>query len=164
VPRILLSIFLRSAFWLAVAWYASQKIGLIAFAVTAPLLGALLARPILDFIEESHYTGKSAALAGVQGRWWMHRGRRIDIAEDADRLRWLLTSDVRKVLRGLPRDEVLGKQFGDRAGVVEDEPGFRIRADALADYLRKSHDGASLKFKVWLDREVLGGERNPRSR
>jgi hypothetical protein len=94
----------------------------------------------------------------------MHRGRRIDIAEDADRLRWLLTSDVRKVLTGLPRDEVLAKQFGERAGKVEDAAGFRIRADALADYLRKSQDAASVKFKVWLDREVLGGAANPRSR
>ena len=164
MPRILFAIFLRSALWLALAWYASQKIGLIAFPLMSPLLGALLARPIMDFVEETHYAGKAAALADVQGKFWMHRGWRIDIAEDADNLRWLLTADVRKVLPGLPRDEVLGKQFGDRAGNVDDAEGFRIRADALAEYLRKSHDLATMKFKAWLDREVLGGAMNPRAR
>jgi hypothetical protein len=58
---------------------------------------------------------------------------------------------------------VLQRQFGDRAGVVEDFAGFRIRADALAEYLRKSTDAGSLRFKQWLDREVLGGSRNPRA-
>ena len=163
MARTVLSLFLRTVCWLAIAWIAAQRVGLIAFAVTAPLLGALLARPVIDFIAESHHAGKAAALAGVQGNWWMHRGHRIDIAEDADRRRWLLAADVRKVVR-LPRDEVLGRQFGERTGTVEDAAGFRIRADALADYLRKSHDPVSLKFKAWLDREVLGGGMNPRAR
>jgi hypothetical protein len=40
---------------------------------------------------------------------------------------------------------------------------MRIRADALAEYLRKSTDNTSLKFRNWLDHEVMGGRANPRA-
>jgi hypothetical protein len=164
VLRILLSIFLRTVFCAIVAFYAVKMIGAFAVAVAVPLFGMLMARPLIDLVAESSYASKAAALASVQGKWWMHRGHRIDIAEDIENVRWLLASDVRKILKGLPRDEVLEKQFGERAGPVETFDGFRIRADALGEYLLKSTDTPSLKFKVWLDREVMGGTHNPRAR
>lgn len=161
--RILVSIVLRLAFCAIVVFYAYKVLDVVAFVVAAPLLGVLLARPVIDLVAEGHWAGKTAALESVQGKWWMHRGHRFDIAEDIEKFRWLLTSDVRKVVDRLPRDEVLEKQFGERVGSVETFEGFRIRADALAEYLRKSHDSATVKFKVWLDREVMGGTHNPRA-
>jgi hypothetical protein len=162
---VLLRIAIRLALCLGVLWALWPVWGPFAIIVPfAPLLGIALARPLMDLIEESHHSGKALALASVQGQYWAHRGTRIDIAEDADGKRWLLATDVRKLLPGLPREEVLQKHFGDRGGEVEDAQGFRIRADALAEYLLKSTDAPSLKFKVWLDREVLGGAKaNPRT-
>ncbi|MEJ6022214.1 hypothetical protein [Ramlibacter sp. PS4R-6] len=147
-----------------VAWGLTRAMHIgVAIVFAAPVFAALAARPIIDFIAEMNYQGKAAALADVQGRYWSHRGTRIDIAEDDDDARWLLTSHVRKVVPGLPRDEVLLKQFGERSGAVEGFDGFRIRADALAEFLQKSTDTPSLKFRTWLDRTVLGGSVNPRS-
>ena len=162
--RLIASILLRTAFCAVVSFYAFKVMGPFALAIGAPLLGALLARPIIDLVAESHWSGKAAVLESVQGKWWMYRGHRFDIADDIENLRWLLTSDVRKVVDALPRDEVLERQFGERVGKVESFAGFRIRADALAEYLLKSHDTATVKFKVWLDREVMGGSHNPRAR
>src|SRR5438105_1380871 len=105
--------------------------------VVAALAGALLARPIIDLVAESNYHAKAAALADLQGKLWSHRGFRVDIEEDADRARWLLAADVRKIVTALPRDEVLQRQFGERVGALEDIGGFRIRADALIEYLGK---------------------------
>jgi hypothetical protein len=164
VARTLLTLLLRTAFVVLVVAYAYKVFGIFAVVFGAPLLGALVARPLIDLFAEMGYAGKSAALAGVQGRWFSHKGQRIDVAEDDDDARWLLVSDVRKIVTGLPRDEVLGRQFGDRTGVVPDVEGFRIRADALNEYLLKSQDSAAVKFKVWLEREVLGGRHNPRAR
>lgn len=158
--RIVLSILLRTAFCVVIAWYAFKVFGAFALVIGAPLLGVLLARPIIDLVAEMGYAGKAAALEDVQGHWWSHKGQRIDIAYDDDNARWLLAAHVRKIVAGLPRDEVLARQFGERAGVVEGVEGFRIRADALAEYLVKSQDNASLRFKVWLDREVMGGKKN----
>ncbi|HUR87736.1 MAG TPA: hypothetical protein VMZ74_01490 [Ramlibacter sp.] len=162
--RPFLSILLRTAFCAVAVFYAFKVWGAFAIVFGAPLLGVLLARPIIDLIAEGHWAGKSAALESVQGKWWMYRGHRIDVAHDIANARWLLASDVRKVVRELPRDEVLGKQFGERAGSVESFDGFRIRADALAEYLVKSHDASTVRFKVWLDRVVMGGSHNPRAR
>jgi hypothetical protein len=164
VLRIALLIMFRTALCAVVAWYAYKVFGIFAIVFAAPLLGVLLARPLIDFFAEAGYSGKSAALAELQGRFWSHKGQRVDIAKDDDEARWLLAAHVRKIVVGLPRDEVLAKQFGERTGVVEGVEGFRIRADALAEYLLKSQDNAGVRFKVWLDREVLGGKRNPRER
>ena len=161
--RPLLQIVLRTAFCAVVAWFAFKAIGAFSVAVAVPLLGMLLSRPIIDFAEEWKYATKAAALHAVQGKWYEHRGHRIDIAEDIERARWLVTDDVRKFVLGLLCVEVLAIQFGDRVGRIDTFDGFRIRADALAEYLLKSQDVASVKFKVWLDREVMGGKVNPRA-
>jgi hypothetical protein len=129
----------------------------------APLAAISLARPVQDLVEEIGLAGKEHALADLQGKYWAHRGYRLDIEEDGERQRWLLTADVRKIVTGLARDEVLQRQFGDRAGVLDDAPGFRLRGDALAEYLAKATDMPSLKFRNWLDHEVLGGSKNPRA-
>lgn len=164
MPAIVLNIALRIALCSLVTWLVYRKLELVALPICAPLFGVALARPIIDFFAEAHHAGRRAALEDLQGRYWAHRGQRLDIAEDADDARWLLLADVRKVLPGLPRDEVMQVQFGERTAVIEPSPGLRIRADALADYLRKSTDTASLKFKNWLDHEVMLGSKNPRIR
>lgn len=164
MPRLLLTIVIRVLLCAGVTWVMWHWLELSAVVVAAPLLGVALARPIIDLVAESHHANKTLALQSLQGRHFSHRGYRLDIAEDDDEQRWLLLADVRKVVAGLPRDEVLQRQFGDRTTVMPPDDGLRIRADALADYLLKSTDAASLKFKIWLDREVLGGKRNPRLR
>ena len=127
----------------------------IALALCAPLFGVALARPVMDTVAWLHRTSRELALADVQGRYYNHHGKIIDVVEDAEDQRWLLASDARKVVTGLPRDEVLLRQYPDRAGAVADAIGFRVRADALLEYLGKSRDPASLRFKVWLEREVV---------
>jgi hypothetical protein len=164
MPRLVLSIVIRVLLCVFATWVMWHWLDLVAVVVAAPLLGVALARPIIDLVAESHHAGKTLVLQDLQGRHFSHRGYMLDIAEDDDDQRWLLLADVRQVVAGLPRDEVLQRQFGDRTTVMPPATGLRIRADALADYLLKSTDAASLKFKVWLDREVRGGSRNPRMR
>jgi hypothetical protein len=162
VPKAILHVAIAAALGALLAWVLWRWFGLAGIVFAAPGIGALLARPLINLVAETGYAGKSAAFAGLQGKYFAHRGNRIDISEDDDDARWLLVSDVRKVVPGLPRDEVLSRQFAERAGIVEGFTGFRIRADALAEYLQKASDTSSLKFRVWLDREVLGGSVNPR--
>lgn len=162
MAKAIFHVLIAAALGALLAWGLWRLFGLAGIVFAAPGVGALLARPLINLVAESNYAGKSAALADVQGRYFAHKGSRIDIAEDDNDARWLLATDVRKIVPGLPRDEVLLKQFGERVGAVEGFAGFRIRADALADYLQKATDTPSLKFRVWLDREVLGGSVNPR--
>ena len=165
MSRVLLRIAFRLALCCGVLYLLWPVWGPFAILIPfAPLVGISLARPLQDLFEEANLAGKEYALRDVQGKYWAHRGVRLSIEADPEGTRWLLASDVRKLVPGLPRDEVLEKQFAGRSGVLEDADGFRIRGDALADYLAKSTDTPSLKFRNWLDREVLGGSKNPRLR
>ena len=119
----------------------------------------LLARPIYELVAHSARAAKEHALADVQGRYFVHRGVPVDIVEDDDEHRWVRVRDLRKLVPGLPRDEVLQRLFPDRAGAVPPAPDFRIRADALAEHLRAARDPAAVKLKVWVEREVLLGSR-----
>ncbi|MBC5764967.1 hypothetical protein [Ramlibacter albus] len=151
----LLKILIRVPLCVLATWLAWRALGTIAFAFCAPIFGVALARPLIDLFSEGHGRTREWALRDVQGRFYEHHGNRIDIAEDDEDDRWLLAADVRKIIAGLPRDEVLQKQYPERAAAIGEKPVFRIRADALLEYLRKATDPASVRFKVWLEREVV---------
>lgn len=138
-------------------WLLWQGVGLgaVALAMTAPLFAVALARPLIDAFGLAWGATNERALRHRSGRHFEHRGQALDVAEDDDGLRWLLLADVRKVLPGLPRDEVVRRQSGALVGTVDGYAGLRIRADALQDLLRKASEPAAVKFKVWLERDVL---------
>lgn len=135
----------------AVAW---RGLGFASLVLCAPLFGVLLARPILDLIGQSARTTRQLALEDLEGRYYEHRGVMVDIVEDAERHRWLLLTDVRKLVDGLPSDPVLERLYPDDVRPSVSSSARRIRADTLALYLEKSTHAESLKFKIWLEREV----------
>jgi hypothetical protein len=135
------------------SWHALGPFGLV---ITAPLAGLLFARPVMELFIDTQAKARELALRDVQGRYFQHRGHSVDVAEDGDGQRWLLTSDVRKVVPGLPRDDVLQRLYAGRAGQLPDFHGVRIRADALLHDLRKATEPATIRFKVWIERDVVG--------
>lgn len=152
---LLAKIAIRFTLCVAVTWAMWQVYGIFALVFAAPLFGLALARPIIDLVASSHGTSKAFALRKVQGRYYQHRGHGIDIAEDDEDFRWVLMADARKAVPGLPRDEVLQLQFGERFGRLAQSDGLRIRADALAESLARARDPDGVKFKVWLERDVI---------
>ena len=150
-----LKIPVRLGLCVAVTWAMWQGFGVFAVVFCAPLFGVALARPIIDLFAASHGASKAMALRHVQGRYYQHRGHGIDIAEDDDAHRWLCIADARKAVSGLPRDEVLQHQFGERVGRLAPADAMRIRADAMVECLQKARDPDGVKFKVWLEREVI---------
>lgn len=149
------TIAIRLALCVALTWAVWQKFGIFAVLFCAPAFGVALARPLIDLVASSHGSAKAMALRKVQGRYYQHRGHGIDIAEDDEDYRWVLLADARKVVPGLPRDEVMQRQFGDRVGRLAASDAMRIRADALAEHLQKARDPDGVKFKVWLERDVI---------
>lgn len=151
----LVNVSLRLLACSAATYVLWRLLGPIGIAVAAPLFGFALARPIIDLISESNRAVKHLTFSGVEGRYFNHRGFSIDVAEDERHHRWLSVTDVRKVISALPRVAVLQRQF--RQALLEDLKlrGHRIQADALLSYLGKSTDADSIKFRNWLEREVV---------
>ena len=150
-----LSIAIRLAGCSGVAWLAWRYAGAFGLVFSAPLFGLALAKPLVDAFGAALGLTRRLAYRHVSGRHYAHHGMAIDIVDDPARVRWLKTADVRKVIQALPSDPVLERLFpaglrsmpgpGPAAGST-----MRISAEALADYLAKSTDPDSLRFKRWL--------------
>jgi hypothetical protein len=154
MPKILVSIVLRLTVCLGVCFALWRFMGAVGIAVSAPLFGVLLAKPLFELADEIRSSARTLAFSKVQGRNFEHRGFRIDVVEDDRHHRWISLKDVRKLIPSLPRPTVLQSQFP--GGVQEDRAisGHRIQVEALIQYLAKSTEGDSIKFRNWLDRDV----------
>jgi hypothetical protein len=145
----------RLALCAATTWLIWRYLGLLGAVSTIPLYAAALASPILELLAGTHRAAKELVLADVQGRYYQHRGHAIDVRQDDEEQLWLLVRDVRRVLPALPRDEVLARLFPGSAQPLPPARELRIRADALVEHLRSAQDPGGVKFKVWLQRELL---------
>jgi len=152
---LLLQIALRTAVCALVTYAVWRILGTVALVVCAPLFGVALARPILDLLGALAAATKQAALAPLAGRHYEHHGTPIDIVEDETHRRWIRLADVRKIISTLPRDAVMQHQYPGGCRLDTDSKIQRISAVALHAYLRKATDPASLRFKHWLEREVV---------
>ncbi|MDB5857030.1 MAG: hypothetical protein JWQ76_719 [Ramlibacter sp.] len=155
MPRILLRILFRLALCSVAAYLLWRKLGASGLAFSAPIFGVALARPIIELVAEFTGLVKHAALADLQGRNFEHRGQRLDISEDGQAHRWVSVRDVRKIIPSFPRDAVLRTQFPDDLLHDASLGGERIRADALLAYLRKATETEAIKFRNWLERDVV---------
>lgn len=162
--RILLPIALRLLACSAATYLAWRAIGLVGVVVCAPLFAVALARPILDLFGGSFRLTRALAWRDVDGRHFEHRGKAIDIVEDPAQQPWLRLSHVRRIITGLPSDQALARLYPQGVQALEASAPLRIRAEALAQYLEKATDPASLKFRLWLEREVAFPARQRRQR
>jgi hypothetical protein len=139
----------------AFTWLVWRWLGVVSLVLCAPLFGVALARPVLEMVGNTVLLAKRLGYRKINGRHFEHQGRSIDIADDDEGYRWLKTEDVRKVVAGLPTDPVLVRLFpGEvRPGAAREVP--RMKAEALDAYLAKATEAGSLRFRLWLQREVI---------
>ena len=138
-----------------VTWLVWRWVGVFSLVFCAPLFGIALARPVLEMIENTTLLAKRLGYRKINGRHFEHMGRSLDIADDDEGYSWLKTDDVRKVVAGLPGDPVLARLFPGQVqlGTAADVP--RMKAEALDACLGKATEASTLKFRLWLQREVI---------
>jgi hypothetical protein len=136
-------------------------VGLLLF---APAWGALLALPLLDGVGAGLRLVRWTRWFDVQGRYYEHRGRWIDIVEDDAGQRFVRIAHVRLVLPGLPADATFAQLYADRV-LARGTPALAyLRDDALLEYLARSQSPDAAKLHRWLYREVALPGRNRRER
>lgn len=151
----LLALSLRLATCVCIAWLLWRWLGATGLAVSAPVFGVLLARPVLNGLEGSHWLAKALALRKINGRYFSFKGMAVDIEEDTGGHRWLQISDVRKVIPHLPHDRTLQALYGEGVRPFGGSGVLRIQAETLLKHLDQARDPLSLRFKVWLQRAVV---------
>ena len=136
---------------LALGWRLDGAAGIV---MAAPLAGLLLARVVVEGTAAALHALRARALRGVEGAYHAYRGIPIDVIEDGEGGRWLRVDDVRRILPALPRDETLRAIDPERIRVPDPRGELRIRADALLDWLSRSHAPESIRFRIWVERTV----------
>lgn len=148
----------------AVAFLLWQALGAAGLAVSAPLFGLALAKPIYQLVADLRQSAKALAYSDDEGNYYEHRGYSLKVMEDEEHHRWLSVRDVRKLVAALPSEAVLQRSFPERVRHERAFHGQALRADALLSYLEKSTSSESIKLRIWLQRDVIRPAQTARRR
>jgi len=136
---------------LVIGWWMLGPYGLV---FAAPLVALALAGPLLSTFVGSGRLARRLALEPLGGRYFEYRGHPVAVWEDIDEVRWLRAADVRGVLPGFPRDEVLARVMPEGTTTPAEGGGLHVRADRLLEFFAKAEQPEALRFKLWVQREV----------
>jgi len=129
--------------------------GATGFLMAAPLWGALLALPILDSFGAGARALRWLSWIDVDGRYYAHRARWVDVVEDTGGQRFIRLDHVRQFLPGLPADATFIHLYTDRTLTHGRLAHAYLRDDAVLEYLAKASSDDAIKLRQWVDREVL---------
>lgn len=137
------------------AWGLWAVFGPTGLVFAAPLAGVLLARPLIDLAGDLRHGTKRAALGATEGSFYAFKGRPLRVAEDDEGRRWLPAADLRRCVPGLPADASLAHQLGEGARRLGRGGVLHVEAEALHAALARAVDPQTVRFRQWLDRDVV---------
>ncbi|MEO5732663.1 MAG: hypothetical protein ABIN96_10840 [Rubrivivax sp.] len=139
-----------------IAWRLGGPIGLaFGLLLASPLAAFGIAPLLIAAVGESAALARRIAYRDLNGRHVVYKGRALDVREDLTGDRWIRVADVRKLLPGFPRDRVLQQTMPDVIGLLHPPKTLRISASGLDAYLARNTDPAAVRFRVWLQRELI---------
>jgi hypothetical protein len=139
-----------------VAWKFGRRNGLaMAMVVLSPLIGVALAPLFGPLLSHAVQTARIIAYREIEGRHFEYKGRPLTVREDLEGDRWIRTDDIRCIVLNLPRDEVLARRAPAGIGCMDGQKGVFFLAQELSSYLDRSHDEGTIRFRNWLQREVI---------
>ena len=141
---------------LAGLWHWFGPIGLV---FGMPVL-AVFAVPLVDILAGYPRFVSRIVMRKVEGRYFEYRGMSLDIVIDGAAACWISTSDVRKLVPGLPAEPVLSRLYPGQVKESGDPRQWRIGVQALTQFLAKSTDADMTKFANWLDKDVARPAKN----
>lgn len=143
------------------AWQQADVIGLI---FASLVFGLALPSPILALLSHLKRSIKYGVFSNNNGRHYEFQNIGIDIIEDNNHECWLSLKDVRKVIEDFPRDAVVVTLYPDDFVIDKKNGKSRLRANALVSYLQRSSNVTAMKFKLWIEREVIFPKKQLRQR
>jgi hypothetical protein len=164
MTRLLIQIALRTAACALLAWLAWRVAGPTIALLTVPLLGVVLARPLLDLAGELRHQARALVWRPLEGRHFTFHGVPIQVLEDADHRRWIRAADVRAVVGFTAGDGALALTYPNGWSLLGTPPQPHFSDDALVEHLAKESSPRALKFRHWAEREIVFSARRERER
>lgn len=129
--------------------------GPIGIVLMAPVWGGLLALPLLDGFAAAIRLMRWLSWIDVEGHYYEHRARWVDVVEDAGGQRFIRVDHLRQFLPDLPADATFVLLYAGRT-LAHGRPALAyLRDDALLEYLAKASSDDAIKLHQWVDRHVL---------
>lgn len=128
--------------------------GVMSAVLLAPVFAALIVRPLINLASNLRYHMRAHQLRDSQGRYYEYKGQAVHVAQDADGERWVLLSDVRKIIGPMSSERALRLTYPDRLQPMDRKGSIHIRADALVTHLGKHNDLLVLRFRTWVERTL----------
>jgi hypothetical protein len=164
VIAVVASIVVRLAVCALVSWTVWRWLGPAPMVATLPLIGILLARPLIDLASALRHAMKRSQLAAVEGRHYAFRGRRVQVLEDADRSRWVRLADVRAIVGFTASDGALAITYRDGVRRLGRPAEVHVGDEALLAHLMKERSPEAARLRVWVEREIVFPARRERER
>ncbi len=145
---------LRLAVCVGVAWTGVMLMGLIGLAITAPIWGVMLAKPILEFFPALHGAIHRQALQEWEGKYYKYGRTHLRVYFDGDDV-WFVAKDILSVLDKMPGSWRDARFTPEEYGVIpgRTENGFSP-AGVMKLTLLSGHPEAP-KFRLWFERAVV---------
>lgn len=164
MPGILGTLALRGLLCAAVGWVGWRLIGPVALALTAPLLGIALAKPLLELAGALHHAVRARALADIEGRHYAFRGVHVRVIEDEGHQRWIRAADVRRIVGSQDSDHALQLAYGRGYRLAGQPAEGYFSETALLTHLTRQATPAAARLRLWVERVVVWPAREQRRR
>ncbi|MDY0106637.1 MAG: hypothetical protein RBS27_08190 [Giesbergeria sp.] len=128
--------------------------GAMSAVLLSPVFAALLVRPLLNLASNLRYHMRAYQLRDSQGRYYEYKGHAVHVAQGDDGERWILLSDVCKIIGPMSSERALQLTYPGRLPPMGRKGHMHIRADALVTHLGKHHDLLVLRFRNWVERTL----------
>src|SRR4051812_14697089 len=149
---------LGSALLLWLGW----RFGPFAVLAGAVPFAIIVCRPLVNLAFLARERVREELWLPEHGDWYAFRDVRIQVVEDDEGHRWVPVSDVRRMVALKVADGTLRRLYPDRSGSVGDGRALHLRSDALGEYLARSTDDVTLRFRTWVDRTITEPARRKR--
>lgn len=121
----------------------------------APGYAAAIARPIINLVANMQYKVRASVWLPVHGEYYAFKDTPIQVWEDEQHWRWIALRDVETALAQKFNLRLLQHAFPDKVQKSGRPARWLIRDDALLAQLSRSHKPNVMRFRTWLERNVV---------
>ncbi len=161
MDSLLLRLVLRLALCLTVAaalWWGLETLwglGSLGLALSAAVFAAALTKPLIELGGDLLHLLRRSAYADVEGVFYVYRGTRLHVVEDAGHVRWVRVADLQRVLGPGTSEATLARLYGERLQRLGLRRHAHLEAEALHTHLARDSRAEAGRFRLWLEREVV---------
>jgi len=151
-----------------VGWLGWRWNGAVGLVTTIPIWGVMLAGPLIEAAGEWRHRLRAAAWKPVQGRHYAFHGVHVQVLEDEWHRRWVRAADVRRIVGTPPHggasDHALALTYPDGWRLQGQPPEPHFSDEALVAHLAKETSPKALRFRHWVERDILFPAKRQRER